>query len=828
MQDPLRFRATFCARSIAEIVVGSKGEILIDRVEAIRDELRRKPHLIGPCYEEDGYIFAHILGCLNEIIDKPQIVKKLRSFGVPVCNRLAEGILRQTLWPATVKTIELRHLILGVLSAWFTWLRQITGSCFATAPAILVQKLQPLQFLQDLQDLLTKGSLDRIVDGKGCTVPLCPSTLHSDLLRPLPPKSLVPYSPGLQAAFKVAGVIENDDPADWLRTRIEKYVDAQTPLDLIEKVLLAVLGLDPDDVEEEKQAERLQMDLLLAKQSAVYYQRQSPRSKQVSEWKEKVSIALNAYQALADCALLRAWESTIASLSDVKLEFARWNLYVSLGMHPDEPSGISRFLYQLIDEKLQTTNKQLRVLAAEYESKARAAQALEVMFHRSFNDMQRQQIKSEWMSAVYGAESAKKEIELLSSKGEELSSLFSFMIQSYDKSLSELFQEIFDPSLVRNTDEMIDDSPAGFRLAFKHGRMSAAVWTFIRSEQAFIESLTEAFSLVEQEMVRNLPKQEEEIHEFSKRLIHYVQTDEFLKGALSRSRANPAIGGDYKKPWEYISGGTINGLMSAYYNKKEPFTLHQKSIGSVEELISFIYECRRQSTDPLFMHSPTHAFVFLPERMDDDPARTIGKMRNFWADKFLSADEEEFLAARFAEKLKPEERPLFLHRQRQKGHAGLLREFRNHLIDDDLTRIERVDSFIYESIPVLNQSICEQIVQDFPFLEVSLEPKAFRTPIMLHEEISSFYKGALFPFDFDRMFAESLRKRHFAPAQPIFFGDTNWTAGQFAIAVSPDGQLDLWRMSRTGLRGHSMRAWFYFRQRGAWACFVRPAEWSLD
>ncbi len=53
-----------------------------------------------------------------------------------------------------------RHVICAILSALLCPLRQSVGSCFATAPAILVHEEQLELFLDDMQQLLYKGHSD--------------------------------------------------------------------------------------------------------------------------------------------------------------------------------------------------------------------------------------------------------------------------------------------------------------------------------------------------------------------------------------------------------------------------------------------------------------------------------------------------------------------------------------------------------------------------------------------------------------------------------------------------------------------------------------------
>ncbi len=313
LQDPLRFRARFLALQVAEVLIDESGGLKLDLAKAILLDLETAPYLIGPQLEDDVLLLNHVRSSLKYLIHNDKARSLLNRFSVPLCNKSADRLIRDTLWPRSIKKISEPDVKKAVLAAWFTWLRQTTGSCFATAPAIIIQQEQPQLFLQDLFDLLIFGSLKRVVSGHEYLVPLCPSLELADLLRSLEPysKEALSYAPGLKAAFAAAGL---------KGVRIDSFPDAHTPKELIEQALMKSIGLTSKQIEDEEGLKKIEMTALLAKQSAVYYQPPSERSKKVTEWKEKKTAAFTAYQALGDCALLRVWESTVASFSDIKVD----------------------------------------------------------------------------------------------------------------------------------------------------------------------------------------------------------------------------------------------------------------------------------------------------------------------------------------------------------------------------------------------------------------------------------------------------------------------------------------------------------------------------
>ena len=105
------------------------------------------------------------------------------------------------------------------LIAWLTYLRQNVGSCFATAPAIVVSEEQPELFFKDLSELFGTGRLKRTFGGVEYSVPFSASWGAGDLRRlivvqrgPLAEKQKSWHSPGILAGLEASGVIDTALP----------------------------------------------------------------------------------------------------------------------------------------------------------------------------------------------------------------------------------------------------------------------------------------------------------------------------------------------------------------------------------------------------------------------------------------------------------------------------------------------------------------------------------------------------------------------------------------------------------------------------------------
>ena len=71
--------------------------------------------------------------------------------------------------------------------------------------------------------------------------------------------------------------------------------------------------------------------------------------------------------------------------------------------------------------------------------------------------------------------------------------IFPFLIESYSKKFQEYFVEIFDPGISLKRQELYEDSPARFRLVYKHGRRDPSTWTFLQYAKDFFKSLRHFF-----------------------------------------------------------------------------------------------------------------------------------------------------------------------------------------------------------------------------------------------------------------------------------------------------------------------------------------------
>lgn len=795
-QDAFRYRAKDTALQIAYLLIDEKGELEEQRLSGLNQLLEKTPYLLGPGRDNDALFWEHIRRQLDLLARHKAIWQAIRRLSPPLVHKKAEELIRETLWPEPIRTLTKEHVRKAVLAAWLTYLRQTTGSCFATAPAILIQRFDPLAFFKDLSDLLETGQMKRVLAGKEYAVPLSLSSGNGELEKKMG-TAAIPY--GIELALHSVG--SSCVPAEGEPTAKE----------WIRRSLLSALDLTEEDLRSEEHLAKIQMTPLLARQSAVYYQKPSERAQKVAEWKKKLAEACLTFRTLTECPLLRAWEYSLASFSDVKTEFGRWNLYIGLGLHPDEPGGIGALLYNEVNERLQKCQSEIGKIAREYEREAYSIQALEVMLQGATNDMRIHQLKGELTSLHLSVQALVERRQVLITQADGLVGLFKSLIEQYDQKLQEFFQELFDPSLTSEEKRLYDDSSAGFRLIYKHGRQDASQWTAIYTQEEYIDSLTDFFSRVESELV-----EKELASELTTRLIRWIREPEFLALALERSRQRGR-----RSPWDYISGGTLQTLLGAYYQKNEPFKEIAVIPKSAEELFGFFQKA--PGKEPLLVHSPTHAFVLYPGSLKSPPKAPKSSLWN--------EEMQEHLAHRVSERFPEAQRALFLHLVRQGPPAKSNPQFRQNLIHACQSPFGElfVDSVLYENTPLLQTAQAEKaLAQIASSLGLVISAKLpgscygaydlFQTVKMA---ILQAQATAFSSVDWDLKIAEGLRALGFCP-EPQLFADTNWSGWFFGFVLHPvTGQLELWRLSRTGMQGFPMSDW------KEWLSPANTAPWVI-
>jgi len=787
IQDSFCYRCQRRSLLLADRLVGEDGEL---KREEISLEDRFYPRGFA-----DSLLYEHQLKFLKRWNEDDNFFKSFKKFQLPLCHRGAEKLIRETLRIPSNVSLTDGHARKAAIAACLTLLRQNIGSCFATAPAIVIHEEQIEYFLADLYELLTTGKMKRTFGGVEHSVPLSLSWGVGALRRSIfHPEFKIWYSPGLMAAFESVKVL--DPRLSW-----NEKIDAQY------KRIVPFL----------EKGKEMTIEALIR---AVV-----PPAKEME--------AKAAFKGVVDNALLKAWEFTLASLSEAKMEFSRWNLYLSLGLHPEEKGGIGEILFHAIDEKLKEAHKQAEQFHLEYAHAFDQMRLSESLLRQASSEREARRLRAEHQGRYYHMQSCKELSEKFQTQAKQYSLFFTFLIKQYDAKFQEYFQEIYDPEMVEFSKDQYDDSPAGFRLVYKHGRTDASLWTPIYDGAGFTHVLVNFFNMTEPYIADACTTDDERkaLSNLTSAIILHVRSESFLSAAMTRTAKHG------RSPWAYISGGTMETLIKTYYRHEKPIAQESRWVESELDLLIFIIDTLKSlplsiDNKPMLMNSPTHAFILHPgwqqfcQGWQDsgftytwirDNILTAGK--EFYETIHLSKEEQLALMERLSVLFEP------------KARASIT-DFRSELVS---MKVKDVDTFLYGALPLVPRGQCQAALQQLlePWIFITETPESL-PDYLTSQELQNIAKAYLlrslsFTGDIHQAIANRARELGLAP-RPLLFADTNWTNNYFAFVVNPGTlELELWRMDRTGCVGFPMKewkSWLTGQEKTPWVIYTNPVEYN--
>ncbi len=656
IQESCSVRNVLKARLIATHLVREDGEIDFELAKKLSERIKANLYSLAPGCEPDAVRDEHIVEVLDLLVKEKELSRIIKHMSRPLTNRLAEEVIRDTLMIPVGTLVSDVHVRRACLAAWLTTLRQSLGSCFATAPAIIIHHEQPHLFLHDLDEMMNTGRMRRTFGGVEYTVPMSSTWGNGDLKKPIvlqreleANESKIWMSPGLIAALEAVQVFEKAESSKekvhklhkLLKEALSQFSEAgpfiiTTAEEILRVLLLQHHGIRQKDVDEYLNRPKS----MIASGLMLHVPRTSKNAKTKGDpcvnFLKDIEIAKTAFKTLADCALLKSWEFTLASFSEIKLDFARFNLYASLGINYDDPGGIGECIYRIISLKIEQANSYLKEKEEEYEQIALQMQYLDARARSASTEKEIEWMKVEYRSRQADLYNIEQQRQIAYDKAKKIASLNEFLISEYDKKFRDYFQEVYDAEIHDISSNPFDDSPAGFRLIFQHGRTNPSMWTHISSVQEFVEALVSFFTITEQEF-SSAPQIKGVEGDFSliiTQLVTHVRSDAFLESAfyrMARAHGAPLIAKPLqnldkveKKPWVYTSGGSMSTLVSAYYKSDEkPFEV-TRWVENETELFAFLLDTLKhlpeKVTRPylenpaksMLIHSPTHAFLLKP------------------------------------------------------------------------------------------------------------------------------------------------------------------------------------------------------------------------
>lgn len=879
-QESCQVRANLRARKVAELLISNDGELDLSQVLKGIEHLKNHCYSLGPERQHDSPRQKHLLNALETLAHDREVQRELKLITRPYSNKLAEQIIRNTLQLPQNHAITDADVRRAVLSAWFCYLRQNVGSCFATAPAIILQQEQPIFLFKDIRELLDTGRIKRTFGGHEYAAPLSSSAGSGEFKKQVPVNSSdTPLSPGLTAALEAVGLTAQ---AKEEMENIHSFLSAE---ELIRFILMKAHTITEKDLRDYENKPRGPM------QTGLYMPLSQGKSKDAlcAAFYKDLETAKTAFNALTENFLLKMWEFSLASFAETKPGFTRWNMYASLGFNTDQPGGIGAFLYADIKKRLDQANDKVKELQLEYEQVYTQLKFIEGRLRQASTEKEAQ-----WGRIEY--ESKRGEFRTLEEirdkehfKAERLASLLNDLLETYDQLFPRYFQEVYDPDMHEVSPGLYDDSPAGFRLLYKHGRENTSQWNLIYTHQEFIEYLSSFFVMTEPEIVHAPEFQglEQELSHIITGLVTHVRSDEFLISAFDRMAdahqtarvKNPLdhLEQVQKKPWAYTSGGTLNNLISCYFRLEEVPRVTERWVENELELLVFFVDTMKSipysilerfltSENRSFLaHSPTHAFTFRPAFPLLKTAIETEGFSYTWIRDHLVRPAETFIEymfldqemIRFLLQKLIQLVPKPLHTQFNQATADCVgrktplefRRYFDHAVDSRLLNLDQIDSALFNWLPLSPQNElknrAERILEDLPgvtpntlsILDQCVDnfgPHLYATAGQLQD----ICKAALLislnststPIDYPALINQSAQKLGYALVPPILFGDTNWIKDWFAFVVNPGtAELELWRVDPIGRTGVPMRDWKRWlngtdRTR-TWGLFTKPHEY---
>ena len=876
IQDPAQVRSTLRARRLAPLLFDAQGNLDRGAVQRAITCLNDNLYSLGPHRQEDALRREHLLGVLQRLYADTGLRTLLHGIARPTNHQHAERILRDTLGMPTGSSLTDAHARQAALTAWMSFLRQNVGSCFATAPAINIHTHQPELFLADVRELLNMGRLTRVFGGVEYSVPLSPSWGVGDLKKPfelMPDLTAVSKSPGLMAALEAAGLLDRQmTPAAKtreIRERLQRCCAQHLPRPTSADVLLQELlrdanGVTVEDLKEHelKSHSHLHPSLLMG------LPKMSGKEKACRTYEQQLVAARTAFKALTDCALLKSWEFSVASFAESKADFVRWNLHASLGLGAQDAHGIGPSLYAGIERRLNRYNSLVQEYQDKYEQLFMRAKHLEGRLRRPSQE------EVEWLRSAYN----NCQIELdrtldlrdeAHQKAAQFARLFPLLIEKYLAKFPDYFQEIYDADMQDVTTGPYDDSPAGFRLLYKHGRANTSLWTLIYSPSEFVDALTSFFVATEHEFGSDkaLEGLRDDLSELVTAAVTQIRTREFLESALHRVAAahgepivkNPLDHLDRieKKPWVYVVGGAMDLLVNCYYKREQPLKKEERWVESPTDLLVFLVDTLKAIPhqhlkgylqDPsrmMLVSSPTHAFLLRPGEspfkeswLDNTFTYTwvrdqlVIPRKQFVENLMLDRTAMRYLVEKWAGKVPIHSRKLFSDSfEPMPGFMGVP-AFRQYAVarsayGPSTLTADEIDGSLYAWLPLtpahelrfrVRDVLSKLLVDESQAMELydSTAPRLSTRNLFTSEELNDICLSLLIlqmdrphaAMNYPRLVREATQNLGWAMPPPIIVGDTNWVKPRFGFTVNPGtAAFELWRLDTLGFRAMPMSIW---------------------
>lgn len=646
VQNPSCIKFLRVCLQLAWDIIDERGNVTLVKVQEARGFFNQRICPLKPGASGEYYRMVHIdriLSFLQNSDIRLQFEKTKRGLGFYSIDKALLKTLHILPQSQALSSSELtdRHAKVALLSAWLFYLRQSVGSCFATAPAILVHTRQPERFLQDMQQILLSGSLKRVFNGKEVMVPAADDGGGADLDKPVMLTQQSLLSPGLLWSLASCSVVTLStsfskdiqvfaSSISSLATDLLGQSDAISSRRLLRSLVCSHYGLEPLAFDEKaknnaRSSSELTLTVSLENSKSAFELCQSSLEK-----------AYEAFYNLTDHNLLRIWEFTLASFSDTRQDFCQWSLQTSLGMNYDQPGSLAQCLYGVLQNKVEEYNQKSHEMQERCDSMSYQVQHALMRLQNANKDSEMVWLKADYQNFNSELEQLQSERDQYNQKAHAFANLYNRLLERYIELFGQYFQQVYDPQMRPVQAGQFDDTPAGFRLVFKAGRSKVASWLPIYSSQQFVDAIARFLIITEQQMLENeaLNLIQDDFSHIVTLLVQHIRSREFLQSATQRMAQSLSVQVDTSSdqaleraqaaPWAYVSGGTMRSLLSHYYGTEQDANQRQSWFHDIQELWAFLIDTMRDMPanqsemflkdfqTPLLMHSACHAFLLLP------------------------------------------------------------------------------------------------------------------------------------------------------------------------------------------------------------------------
>ncbi|MEG0036807.1 MAG: hypothetical protein RSB82_00420 [Victivallaceae bacterium] len=649
-QDRFLIKNAFVARELAKLLITEAGELNKPGLTEAVSFLEAHLYPLSENETNETTQRLHLFKSLKALKEKEITEQILKKIFCPSHTKIHQ-LIRETLFLDERTTVTVQHVRQAALSALFSYLRQDVGSCFITAPAIIIQEQYPELFLQDIEKLISTAKLTKLYEHQQITVPINLTGGLGSLRKPVEiyrmfpanPITIISQEPGILKAFEAAGIIpvNHPDPSSICQEILaNRYIEdiLKNPYALISAeqiikyTLLHIYEINEEDVETHSFLEGIKPVEEIA---TVGSSSGLSKISKINTFITKFRLAKTAFIRLTVNPLLKSWELSLASLAETKANFSTHHILIGLGMYPQEPNGIASYLQTAIHEEMFAVQDEAEACESRYRHvqadlnyienrlrlplNQRDAEALSIDLHLKRQELNR---------ALYEWDNCRE-------KQQHLINLIPELLKIYTTYISQYFHGLYDATMNDVSQEAHQDRPAGFRIYYTHGRNNSLSWSSINSLQEYIYSLTQFLSLTEVDIMEkqryaNLKK---EISRCIGKLITAIHTDDFQEAAFSRILAYYHIIAPNKplehinelpyKPWAYISGGTVESFLCTYFDLNQdpnkifkhpenPAELAAFFSDSTKDLPGVAIDYLKQSDARFLASSPTHVFSVMP------------------------------------------------------------------------------------------------------------------------------------------------------------------------------------------------------------------------